>query len=76
RPALAVAAVGAFVLSLNEGMVSLFLATPATETLPAAVWPLLKDGASPLVAVASCASAAASLAVAALVAALAARKRR
>lgn len=62
-PALSVSLLGAFVVSLNEGMVSLFLTTPSTETLPAVVWPALRDSASPLVAVASCASIAAGLLV-------------
>jgi ABC-type spermidine/putrescine transport system permease subunit II len=41
-------------------MVTLFLATPSTETLPAVVWPQLRYAASPLVAVASCLGAAAA----------------
>jgi ABC-type spermidine/putrescine transport system permease subunit II len=44
----------AFVLSLNEFILSLFLATPETETLPRVLWPNLRYALSPLVAVASC----------------------
>jgi ABC-type spermidine/putrescine transport system permease subunit II len=54
QPALLAGATAAFVGSLNEAMLTLFLATPATETLPAVVWPQLRYAASPLVAVASC----------------------
>jgi ABC-type spermidine/putrescine transport system permease subunit II len=57
-PATLAGAVAAFVGSLNEAMVTLFLATPATETLPAVIWPQLRYAASPLVAVASCVSVA------------------
>jgi len=53
-PAFAAAGVAVFVLSLNESLVSLFLATPDNETLPAVIWPQLRYSASPLVAVASC----------------------
>jgi ABC-type spermidine/putrescine transport system permease subunit II len=58
RPALTAGAAAAFALSLNESMIALFLATPATETLPAVVWPQLRYSPSPLVAVASCISVA------------------
>ena len=61
-PAITAGAAAAFVVSLNESMVTLFLATPSTETLPAVVWPQLRYAASPLVAVASCVSTAAALA--------------
>ncbi len=53
-PALVVALLAVFVISLNESVISIFLATPANETLPAVVWPQLRFNASPLVAVASC----------------------
>ena len=53
RPALLAGAATAFVISLNEAMVTVFLSTPDTETLPAVVWPQLRYAASPLVAVAS-----------------------
>ncbi len=58
RMPLTAAAVSLFVLSLNETFISLFLATPTNETLPAVMWPQLRFAASPLVAVASCATAA------------------
>lgn len=54
RPAvLSGAAMGA-VLSLNEFMIALFLATPDTETLPKVIWPHLRYTLTPLVAAASC----------------------
>ncbi len=56
-PALAVAMMAVFVISLNESVISVFLATPECETLPAVVWPQLRFSASPLVAVASCVTA-------------------
>jgi len=52
---------GAFVISLNESMIALFLTDPATETLPAVAWPQLRHAPTPLVAVASCASVAISM---------------
>jgi len=61
RPAVLAGGAAAFVVSLNESMVTLFLATPSTETLPAVVWPQLRFAASPLVAVASCLSTVAAL---------------
>jgi ABC-type spermidine/putrescine transport system permease subunit II len=64
-PSLLAGAAAAFVGSLNEAMVTLFLATPSTETLPAVVWPQLRYAASPLVAVASCLSVASALIAAA-----------
>lgn len=57
RPAIAAAAVAVFALSLNESLVTLFLATPASETVPAVTWPKLRDDPSPLVAVAAVATA-------------------
>ncbi|MGH7174392.1 MAG: ABC transporter permease [Gemmataceae bacterium] len=53
-PSVLAGAVMAFVLSLNEFILSLFLATPETETLPRVLWPNLRYTLSPLVAVASC----------------------
>ena len=53
-PSVLAGAVMAFVLSLNEFIFSLFLATPETETLPRVLWPNLRYTLSPLVAVASC----------------------
>jgi ABC-type spermidine/putrescine transport system permease subunit II len=52
-PALGAAAVMAFVLSLNESVMALFLGTPDTETLPKVIWPNLRYTLSPLVAAAS-----------------------
>jgi ABC-type spermidine/putrescine transport system permease subunit II len=45
-------------------MVTLFLATPTTETLPAMIWPQLRYSPSPLVAVASVISVIIALGVA------------
>ena len=56
-PVLFAAGIAVFVLSLNESLVSIFLATPNNETLPAVVWPQLRYSPSPLVAVASCVTA-------------------
>jgi putative spermidine/putrescine transport system permease protein len=53
-PSVVTGAVMAFVLSLNEFVLALFLATPETETLPRVIWPSLRYTLSPLVAVASC----------------------
>jgi ABC-type spermidine/putrescine transport system permease subunit II len=53
-PALMVGALMAFVLSLNEFMIALFLATPDIETLPKVIWPSLRYTLTPLVAAASC----------------------
>jgi ABC-type spermidine/putrescine transport system permease subunit II len=39
--------------SLNEFVLSLFLATPETETLPRVIWPSMGYSVSPLVAAAS-----------------------
>jgi ABC-type spermidine/putrescine transport system permease subunit II len=61
RPALLAGALAAFVTSLNEGMVSLFVAGEARPTLPVVVWNELRFAVSPKVAVASCASTAAAL---------------
>ncbi len=61
RPALLAGAAAAYATSLNESMLTLFLATPATETLPVVVWSQLRYAASPLVAVASVLSTAAAL---------------
>ncbi|MCO5168747.1 MAG: ABC transporter permease [Planctomycetes bacterium] len=52
-PALLVGALLAFVVSLNELYMALFLATPATETLPKVIWPNLRYTLTPLVAAAS-----------------------
>ncbi len=65
RPGILGGAALAFVLSLNESMIALFLATPESETLPRVIWPELRYSLSPLVAVASGLTLAATLAVAA-----------
>lgn len=57
RPMLLAAGIAVFVLSLNESLLNIFLATPTNETLPAVIWPQLRYAPSPLVAVASCATA-------------------
>ena len=61
-PALGAGAVMAFVLSLNESVMALFLGTPNTETLPKVIWPNLRYTLSPLVAAASGASMAVTVA--------------
>jgi len=62
--ALVVGAAAAFAVSFNESMVTLFLSTPTTETLPAMIWPQLRYSPSPLVAVASVVSVIIALGVA------------
>jgi putative spermidine/putrescine transport system permease protein len=52
-PAVATGATLAFVLSVNEFVMALFLATPQSETLPKVIWPNLRYTLSPLVAAAS-----------------------
>lgn len=52
-PAMAVGAIMAFILSLNEVVMALFLSTPAIETLPKVIWPNLLYTLTPLVAAAS-----------------------
>lgn len=52
-PSIAVGALMAFVLSLNEFVIALFLGTPASETLPKVIWPSLRYTLTPLVAAAS-----------------------
>lgn len=56
-PILVAAGIAVFVLSLNESLVSIFLATPTNETLPAVTWPQLRYSPNPMVAVASCVTA-------------------
>jgi putative spermidine/putrescine transport system permease protein len=53
RPAVLAGALLAFVLSLNEFVLSLFLGTPETETLPRVIWPSLRYSLSPLAGAAS-----------------------
>lgn len=52
-PGVLAAAAAAFVLSANEAVVSVFLSTPRTETLPAVAWPELRYAVTPKVAVAA-----------------------
>jgi ABC-type spermidine/putrescine transport system permease subunit II len=63
RPGVAAGAVLAFVLSLNESMMTLFLASSERETLARMIWPELRYSLSPLVAVASALTLAATLSV-------------
>lgn len=52
-PAVGVGAVMAFVISLNELVMALFLCTSTIDTLPKVIWPNLRYTLSPLVAAAS-----------------------
>ena len=52
-PAIVFGALTAFVFSLNEFVIALFLATPAIETLPKVIWPNLRYTLTPIVAAAS-----------------------
>ncbi|MDQ6808043.1 MAG: ABC transporter permease [Verrucomicrobiota bacterium] len=52
-PGVAVGAVMAFIISLNELVMALFLCTSANDTLPKVIWPNLRYTLSPLVAAAS-----------------------
>lgn len=53
-PAVLSGAAMGIVLSLNEFMIALFLATPDAETLPKVIWPNLRYTLTPQVAAASC----------------------
>lgn len=53
RPALIAAGLAVFVLSVNETLVTVFLTTPSSETVPAVSWPELRHSPTPVVAVAS-----------------------
>jgi ABC-type spermidine/putrescine transport system permease subunit II len=53
RPAVLAGATLALILSLNEFVLTLFLATPENETLPRVIWPNMRYSLSPLVAAAS-----------------------
>ena len=57
-------------LSLNEFVIALFLATPAIETLPKVIWPNLRYTLTPLVAAASAITVAFSAATIAAVLAI------
>lgn len=52
-PGILVGALMAFIISLNELVMALFLCTAATDTLPKVIWPNLRYTLSPLVAAAS-----------------------
>ncbi len=52
-PAIVFGALTAFVFSMNEFVIALFLATPAIETLPKVIWPNLRYTLTPIVAAAS-----------------------
>ena len=53
-PAVLTGGVIAVVLSANEFIVAVFLATPRKRTLPAALWPEARDQETPLLAAAAC----------------------
>lgn len=55
-PAVLAGVVIAFILSVNEFVLALFLSTPQLRTLPAALWPEARDKETPLLAAASCLS--------------------
>lgn len=61
RPAMQAAVVVQFVLSWNEALVTVFLTTATSETLPVVMWSQLRGSPSPLVAVAAVLSAAVGL---------------
>ena len=52
-PSLVVSGLIAFVLSLNEFIIALFIGTPEVATLPKVIWPNLRYTLTPLVAAAS-----------------------
>ena len=52
-PALAISAFFAFIVSVNEFVMALFLATPRTQTLPTLIWPQVRYNLTPIVAAAS-----------------------
>ncbi len=53
-PAVLAGALVAFILSANEFILAVFLTTPLTKTLPAALWPAARYKETPLLAAASC----------------------
>ncbi|MDB5312730.1 MAG: sugB [Gemmataceae bacterium] len=61
-PAVLAGVVIAFILSVNEFVLAVFLSTPRTRTLPAALWPESRDKETPLLAAASCLSVLVALA--------------
>jgi ABC-type spermidine/putrescine transport system permease subunit II len=52
-PSVFAAAIIAYIISLNEFIMALFLGTPDTETLPKMIWPQIRHSVSPVVAAAS-----------------------
>jgi putative spermidine/putrescine transport system permease protein len=56
-----------FVLSFNEFIIALFIATPRTETLPRVIWPNLRYTLTPIISAASGVSMLLALAAMALV---------
>lgn len=52
-PSAFAAAIIAYIISLNEFIMALFLGTPDTETLPKMIWPQIRHSVSPVVAAAS-----------------------
>ena len=52
-PAIAISGICGFAISINETMVSLFLAGPTNETISTITWSQLKEAPTPLIAVAS-----------------------
>jgi ABC-type spermidine/putrescine transport system permease subunit II len=72
RPALLAGTAMSLILSLNEVVLALFLATPHIETLPRIIWAELRYALSPVVAVASCISVV--LTVAGLIVVMSARR--
>lgn len=52
-PSILVAGVVAYVLSINEFVIALFVGTPETETLPRVIWPSLRYTLTPIVSAAS-----------------------
>ena len=53
RPALVISVFFAFIVSVNEFVMALFLATPRTQTLPTLIWPQVRYNLTPVVAAAS-----------------------
>lgn len=53
-PGVIAGGLAAFILSINEFVLALFLSTPRVRTLPAALWPAARDKETPLLAAASC----------------------
>jgi ABC-type spermidine/putrescine transport system permease subunit II len=52
-PGLVTSVFFAFIISLNEFIMALFLATPRTQTLPTLIWPQVRYNVTPIVAAAS-----------------------